>query len=48
VQREYFPLLAPWFLKRYARELEHLIREPAAFYEGDVVKPSASDDAGGD
>ncbi len=24
LQREYFPLLAPWFLERYSRELEHL------------------------
>jgi len=24
IQREYLPLLAPWFLRRYARRLEHL------------------------
>ena len=29
LQREYFPLLAPWFLKRYCQELKHLTDEPA-------------------
>lgn len=29
VQREYLPLLAPWFQKRYARELEGLTRSPS-------------------
>lgn len=28
VQREYLPLLAPWFLARYSRELERIGREP--------------------
>ena len=28
-QREYFPLLAPWFLKRYSQELKHLAVGPA-------------------
>ena len=30
LQREYLPLLAPWFLKRYSRELKHLSCGPAA------------------
>lgn len=29
-QREYLPLLAPWFVKRYSRELEHLAATPVA------------------
>ena len=29
-QREYLPLLAPWFRKRHARELAHLLGPPAA------------------
>ena len=29
IQREYFPLLAPWFRERYRRELEHLCKEAA-------------------
>jgi len=30
LQREYYSLLAPWFLERYAEELKQLTAEPAA------------------
>jgi hypothetical protein len=30
LQREYLPLLAPWFRKRYSRELRHLTQEPSS------------------
>jgi len=29
LQREYLPLLAPWFLRRHSRELERIASEPA-------------------